>query len=120
MIKNFPAKIALAFALTASFAYSFKSVAGPSQSVSDIELAKYCKQLVGDIMGRNPESMRTDKTSKGITSISYIRADDGKKFKYQCKGEGGNIIWRGVDLFRPGGGPGRWRYENAKAISSFK
>ena len=47
-----------------------------------------------------------------------IRQDDGKLFKYECTINGDSIVWRGVDLFRQGEGPGRWRTEDAKALSS--
>ena len=71
-------------------------------------------------MGRDPSIMLTDKAVADIVSISYVRADDSKEFKYQCKEEEGNIIWRGVDIFRPGEGPGRWRDEDARSISTFQ
>ena len=64
--------------------------------------------------------MSTDKVSTDIISISYIREDDAKEFKYQCKEKDGDIIWRGVDIFGPGEGPGRWRNEDARPISSFQ
>jgi hypothetical protein len=53
-----------------------------------------------------------------LVGISYIRADDGKEWKYECKTDGSTIVWRGVDLFEPGGGPGRWRDEDSRPISS--
>lgn len=71
-------------------------------------------------MGRDPDIMLTDKIESGLVSISYVRADDSKEFKYQCKEEKGNIVWRGVDIFQPGEGPGRWRDEDARPISAFQ
>jgi hypothetical protein len=90
-----------------------------SKSISTINLAKYCKQLVGDLMGRDPNIMVTGQVTADIVSISYVRADDAKEFKYQCKEDEGNIIWRGVDIFGPGEGPGRWRNEDARPVSTF-
>ena len=49
-----------------------------------------------------------------------IIEDDAKEFKYQCKEKNCDIIWRGVDIFGPGEGPGRWRNEDARSISSFQ
>lgn len=99
---------------------AFTASACSTQSVSSVDLTKYCKQLVGDAMGRDPSIMLTDQATTENVSISYIREDDSKEFKYQCKEEGGNIIWRGVDIFRPGDGPGRWRNEDARPISTFQ
>lgn len=90
-----------------------------TKSISTINLAKYCKQLVGDLMGRDPNIMVTGQVTADIVSISYVRADDAKEFKYQCKEDEGNIIWRGVDIFGPGEGPGRWRNEDARPVSTF-
>ena len=79
-----------------------------------------CKTYIGDIMGRSPSSMNTDYTASNppIAGISYIRPDDNTRFKYECTIQDGNIVWRGVDIYEPGGGPGRWRDEDAKPLSS--
>ena len=113
MIKKFSTTIAFVSLLCVSSACS-------SQSISSLELTNFCKQLIGDVMGRDPGSMIADQVSADITSISYVRDDDAKEFKYQCKEEEGDIIWRGVDIFGPGEGPGRWRNEDARAITSFQ
>ena len=102
MMKNLTTAISFVLLLVVSSACS-------SQPVSSVELTNYCKQLIGDVMGRDPGSMSTDKVSTDIVSISYIREDDAKEFKYQCKEKDSDIIWRGVDIFGPGEGPGRWR-----------
>lgn len=83
-------------------------------------LPEKCKKYIGEIMGRDPISMTTDyeRNAEKIAGISYIRQDDGKLFKYECTINGDSIVWRGVDLFRQGEGPGRWRTEDAKALSS--
>lgn len=71
-------------------------------------------------MGRPISSMKIDRVEEGgtLVALSYTRSDDGKLFKYECKLDGDNIVWRGVDIFGPGEGPGRWRDEDAKPISS--
>lgn len=64
-------------------------------------------------MGRDP-SMISSGYSAGestIVGISYIRSDDQKLFKYECRIDGTMILWHGVDIFDPGEGPGRWRDE---------
>ena len=80
-----------------------------------------CRKYIGEVMGREPASMSTDYERNGekIVGISYIRQDDGKLFKYECTINGETIVWRGVDIFRQGEGPGRWRNEDAKPLSSF-
>jgi hypothetical protein len=85
-----------------------------------IDLASECKKYIGQIMGRSPASMQVDHQSDpgSLVGVSYIRSDDGKKFIYECKTDGSTIVWRGVDIFGPGEGPGRWRDEEAKPISS--
>ncbi len=83
-------------------------------------LPEKCKKYIGEIMGRDPGSMTTDyeRNAEKIAGISYTRQDDGKLFKYECTINGDSIVWRGVDIFRQGEGPGRWRSEDAKAFSS--
>lgn len=87
-------------------------------SANPIDLASECKKYIGEIMGRSPASMQVDHQSDPgrLVRISYIRSDDGKKFIYECKTDGVTIVWRGVDIFGPGEGPGRWRDEEAKSI----
>jgi hypothetical protein len=71
-------------------------------------------------MGRPVEIMTAQYPSEGDPSmafVSYIR-DDGTIWKYQCKTDGQTMVWRGVDIFSPGGGPGRWREEERVPLSS--
>ena len=121
MISGASKAVSFGFLLLAMSACSMQSVTrvDSSKSISTINLAKYCKQLVGDLMGRDPNIMVTGQATSDIVSISYVRADDAKEFKYQCKEDEGNIIWRGVDIFGPGEGPGRWRNEDARPVSTF-
>jgi hypothetical protein len=83
-------------------------------------LSTKCKNYIGEIMGRSPESMSVDHEEDPgrLVGISYIRDDDGKQFKYECKTDGTSIVWRGVDIFAAGEGPGRWRDEDAKPVSA--
>ena len=79
-----------------------------------------CKRYIGLIMGRDPSMMRTVASDSSLVRIDYRRNDDGKKFTYECSTIGDDIVWRGVDIFRPGDDPGRWRKEDAKSIAAFK
>jgi hypothetical protein len=92
------------------------------ESSPQINLGSACKKYISELMGRPVALMRVDRseTSEGSVSISYVRNDDQKLFKYECKLEGDNIVWRGVDIFGPGEGPGRWREEDAKPVSSLQ
>lgn len=83
-------------------------------------LPEKCKRYIGELMGRDPASMTSDYTrpEEKIVGISYARQDDGKRFKYECIINGESIVWRGVDIFSEGEGPGRWRNEDAKGLSS--
>ena len=92
-----------------------------SDQVSGTDFYRACKKYVGDIMGRDVASMSSDYSdgSAGIAGISYIRSDDGKLFKYECKTDGQTIVWRGIDVFGPGQGPGRWRDEDSRPVASY-
>ena len=79
-----------------------------------------CKRYLGSILGHDPSIMRTVNWDSSIVRIDYTRQDDGKKFMYECSTLGDEVIWRGVDIFRLGDGPGRWRYEDARSISNFQ
>jgi hypothetical protein len=85
-----------------------------------VDLASACKRFVGELMGRDPEIMKAVDNGTQVVSVSYARPADGKLWKYECKVDGEMIIWRGVDVFGPGQGPGRWRVEDAKPLVSFK
>jgi hypothetical protein len=88
--------------------------------VPKVDLGSACKKYIGELMGRPVSSMNVDRVEDdgSLVAISYIRSDDQKLFKYECKLDGENIVWRGVDLFAPGEGPGRWRDEDAKSVST--
>ena len=121
MIIRVSKAVAFGLLLLAVSACSTQSVSrvDSSKSISTVDLANYCKQLVGDLMGRDPSIMVTNQITADIVSISYVRADDAKEFKYQCKEDDGYVLWRGVDIFGPGEGPGRWRNEDARPVSAF-
>ena len=86
---------------------------------SPIDLASECKKYIGEIMGKSPNSMKVDHQDDPgrLVGISYIRNNDGKKFSYECRTDGVSIVWRGLDIFASGDGPGRWRDEEARPIA---
>lgn len=80
--------------------------------------AEKCKRYIGSIMGRRATEMNTISEGSDLVRIDYIRTDDSKRFTYECSTLGDKIIWRGIDIFGPGEGPGRWRKEDAVPIES--
>ena len=51
--------------------------------------------------------------------VSYARPDDGKVWKNRCRADGQRIIWAGIDIYGPGGGPGRWREAAEDEVMTF-
>ena len=90
------------------------------KTVPKVDLSSACKKYIGELMGRPVSSMNIDRVEDdgSLVAISYVRSDDQKIFKYECKLDGENIVWRGVDIFAPGEGPGRWRDEDARPVSA--
>lgn len=80
--------------------------------------AEKCKRYIGSVMGRSTAGMNVVSEGKDLVRIDYIRTDDSKRFTYECSTLGDKIIWRGIDIFGPGEGPGRWRKEDAVPIES--
>lgn len=80
-----------------------------------------CRFYVSKIMGRDPRIVTVNyhRKSDDVVGVSYIRPSDGKLWKYECGLSEDMIVWRGVDLFSEGEGPGRWRTEDAEPVSSF-
>src|SRR5688500_4940108 len=63
--------------------------------------AQICKAAIGVVMGRNPATMKVDKSIGNVTYISYVRPDDRKRWAYKCKLDGNRVLWGADD--------GRWR-----------
>ncbi len=89
--------------------------------VSTAQLFDACKKYISELMGREKSIMNSDYDQKaeGIVGISYIRSDDQTLFEYECRSDGNNIVWRGVNIFGPNDGPGRWRDEDIKPIADY-
>ena len=52
-------------------------------------------------MGRDPKIVKIDRTEGEVFFLSYVRADDGKRWAYKCKVDGARVIWASAE--------GRWR-----------
>ena len=77
-------------------------------------LVNVCKSVVAAITTSNSHKSMSGRFSDGMSNVEYARDDDGKVFKSQCKfyptsDRTGAVVWRGVDVWEPGGGPGIWR-----------
>ena len=59
---------------------------------SSFSHAQICKAGIGVVMGRDPKIIKVDRTESDATYLSYVRADDGKRWAYKCKIEGDKII----------------------------
>lgn len=105
-----------------SYSKSLESSQSQSQaSTISFDLYQACKNYIGEVMGRKPSIMASDylDRSRNIVGISYSRPSDRKTFKYECRIDGQSITWRGVDIFRPGEGPGRWRLEDSRPVARY-
>jgi hypothetical protein len=60
-----------------------------------------CKAAIGVVMGRNPATMRIDKSIGDVVYLSYVRPDDQKRWAYKCRLDGNKVLWGADD--------GRWR-----------
>jgi hypothetical protein len=84
---------------------------GNSEGLTGEDRQTICKAAISMEMGQNISIMESYKAIPEISRIEYVRPSDGKRWKYECKFPGDNyqVVWRGVDIFAAGGGPGRWR-----------
>lgn len=76
-------------------------------SLSAVDLVRVCKAGHAFSVGRSVDGMEASTTSDEIVRLSYTR-DDGKRFRYDCKVEGGTIRTRMIDEAGPRSGPGAW------------
>ena len=64
-----------------------------------------CKAAISKVMGRNPSIMKTHTGRDGIAYISYLRPDDGTRWRTKCRLEEAKVIWASDNP----GDTGRWR-----------
>ena len=91
-----------------------------AEQLSRIDLVGKCKQFISNTMGQATSIMDTDSLSPDGASvrISYSRPGESKIWKYECKIFDDSLVWRGIDIFSEGEGPGRWRHEDSVPLSS--
>ena len=87
-------------------------------------LVNVCKSVIAAITTSNSHESMNGVHSGGISDIWYIRDSDKKKFKSQCKyfptsPTTGEVVWRGVDVWEPGSGPGIWREREYDEIVNY-
>ncbi|MFA0260967.1 hypothetical protein AB4497_00665 [Vibrio cyclitrophicus] len=70
-----------------------------------------CVATIASIMNQDPSIIDVNSFKGEITSLSYIRPDDGKNWAYKCKLDGQNVIW--------GANDGRWRDGKHDSIVTF-
>ena len=70
-----------------------------------------CKAGIAVVMGRDPAIMKIDHAEKDVVYLSYVRADDRKRWTYKCKLEGQRILWGADD--------GGWRTHPADSVITF-
>lgn len=110
--KAFPCKLIFAALITLPVIPACSTSSGPDavvKTAANPRLGDLCRLAISLEMGRPLSIIKTDNENSSLADVSYARPDDGKTWKYQCKSEGTNVYWRGVDLDGPGSGPGRWR-----------
>lgn len=83
--------------------------ASENSNLNEEQKVDACKQTIALLFGRKKSIMKARIIEPNLIRVEYLRPDDGKRWKNECAFEGNKIIWRGVDIFKPNGGPGRWR-----------
>lgn len=81
-------------------------------NAADFTRADLCKAAIAVEMGREVKTMKAGKPLGGDATISYVRADDKKSFRYKCRIEGDSIVW--ATYFDDEGRWGRWRNSYAE------
>lgn len=66
-----------------------------------VNQSQICRATIAALMGRDPQIIKVDSDSGGITSLSYRRASDGSYWSHRCKVMGQTVIWATKE--------GRWR-----------
>lgn len=79
----------------------------PDIQPSHFTISDVCKAGLSVMYNQSAAAMHSDRADDGNIRISYMRKQDGKKFKYRCKLDGGYILtldeslngarWYGID-----------------------
>lgn len=87
--------------------------------LSDGDLGRVCRAAVAALNGRDPAIIKVERIEDGIAHVSYVRPNDGKVWKNQCRADGNRVVWASVDLNGPGTGPGRWRTDAEDEVVTY-
>lgn len=71
------------------------------RSRGSFNLGHLCRAAISMVMLRPVNIINVDSLSETVTSVSYIRPDDGTLWRQKCKTDGDHIVWAAID--------GRWR-----------
>ena len=87
---------------------------------ADFTKADICKATIAVEMGRDSGAMKAGKPGGSETTISYVRANDGKTFKYKCRITSETVVW--ATYFDDTKSWGRWRdrYAEGDAQTTYK
>jgi hypothetical protein len=78
-------------------------------SIPDSDRSDFCRAAVAAVMGREFQRVDFIGPSGEYPVVGYVRANDGKSFRYACKFDGSRVIWASFDANGPGSDLGRWR-----------
>ena len=71
-----------------------------------------CRATIAGLMGRDPSIISIDKVFGREIYLSYIRANDKKKWSYKCKIDGNKVLW--------GTAKGNWRLRREHSKLTFR
>lgn len=88
-------------------------------TLSDGDFGRVCRAAVAALNGRDPAIIKVERIENGIAHVGYVRPNDGKVWKNQCRVDGNRVVWASVDLNGPGTGPGRWRTDAEDEVVTY-
>ena len=77
-----------------------------------VNQSQICRATIAALMSRDPQIIKVDSESEGITSLSYRRTSDGSFWSNRCKVTGQTVIWATKE--------GRWRDQPLDEKVSFE
>jgi len=83
-------------------------------------LGRVCRAAIAAINVRDPGTVRVVSSRADIVRVRHRRPDDGSVWTSECTQDGDKVVWRAVDAFGPGSGPGRWRTHPMDEVLTFR
>jgi hypothetical protein len=71
-------------------------------------------------MGRDVSIVRSDGVREAIASVSYVRPNDSKVWKYRCRVSDQKVVWGTIDAFGPSSGFGPWRDRPGDEVITYR